>query len=1102
MKIVKIEPYTDLQNPTDFVDVYDITVANTHLYSLAAGIVVSNSKRVSLLDVNALLSHGATETLRDAGVMRGQKNEDLWMQFMSGNTPGKPRVPTVYEKFVNQLKSAGINVVRDGYQTRVMALTRKDVDTLAGDREILTGDTVRFDKALKPVKGGLFDEHLTGGHAGKKWSYIKLPEPLPNPVMEEPIRRILGLTGKQYEAVLSGEHEVAGFGTGPEAIAKALDNLNLDKEINIARAQYKSGKASARDAAVRKWGYLKSAKDLDLHPREWVLDKVPVLPPAFRPVSVMGEKGIPLIADANYMYKELLDAKKNYTDLEKHVGAEGLGNERLAMYHAFKAVAGLGDPVHPKLIEKGVTGVLKSIFGTSPKYGTVQRKLISSTVDSVGRGVITPNPDYDMDTVGLPEDKAFDVYRKALVRRLKRGGMPIRDALHHIKERTPLARETLLEEMEKRPVFINRAPVLHKFGIMAFRPKLVQGTVIQLSPLVVGGFNADFDGDNQINRVLLALPKDFTSDINIGTVYPNLLKESVMPFDSELNVPTLSGHDLYCVDLSDFPHGRRLKTTRGQFGSIDWYSVPADVKVLSYDSEAGKASWQQATVWSVHHDCPVTLVNLKSGRQIITDDDPRAVYGIAPRSLKLTRSRPADAVGFSVPRLRRLKVKKSEVTITELDTGRWLQDSFRMRLVPKITLDEEFGYLLGTAVGDGWVPELCKDFCVAGITDEIIAKVDSAIQTLFIGDGPTYCLQTNVESYGESRRATWTSRHLAEMVAELVGQKAECKQLPPFFLSAPREFRLGLLAGLMDTDGSISISNGKAKPQLMSNISSRSLRLLREAGLLLWSLGIHSRITTSKTPAGKPFWVLSITNSDIKNWNGRGMVHPKKLAALASVETLVESPASARQDMVPISWALATALCGAMTTPKDRTKWPEGQGTVYTTLSKSKTTGRLSRFTAKQVKDFIPVDFTHEDYPFWQKIIADETITWDEVESFEDTGKVETGYDLTVPGLETFTAVDGVVLSNTMQFHVPGTDEAVKEAYERLLPSRSLLSPSDFKSPVHKPGQQYMAGLYHATRTHEKDKKKRERVFRSKEEAIAAYKRGEISADTDVSILE
>lgn len=554
MKITKVEPYAGPADATGRVAVFDVTVANTHLYHVA-GVVVSNSKRVALLDVNALLSHGSTAILHDANAVRGQKNEDHWMQFMSGHTPGKTRVPMVYEKFVNQLKSAGINVVRDGHRTQVMAMTNQDVDTLAGDREIQSGDTVRFDKELKPVKGGLFDEHLTGGHGGKKWSFVRLPEPMPSPVMEEPIRRLLGLTQKQYEGVISGGHEVPGFGTGPRAIAKALDAVDVDKEITKAKAQVAGGSASARDAAVRRWGYLKSAKALDLHPREWVLDKAPVLPPAFRPVSVMGQTGVPLVADANYLYKELLDAKANYHEMAKHVGEADLGAERLAVYHAFKAVTGLGDPVHPKLQEKNVKGALKSVFGSSPKYGSVQRKLISSTVDSVGRAVITPNPDYDMDTIGLPENQAFDVYRKAVVRRLRRRGMSIRDALHHVSEKTDLARDVLVDEMDNRPVFVNRAPVLHKFGIMAFRPKLVKGNTLQISPLIVQGFNSDFDGDVQQFHVP-------GTDAAVKEAYDRMLPSKSLLSPADFQTPVHKPGQQYVSGLFESTRKREGKKPR------------------------------------------------------------------------------------------------------------------------------------------------------------------------------------------------------------------------------------------------------------------------------------------------------------------------------------------------------------------------------------------------------------------------------------------------------------------------------------------------------------------------------------------------------------
>lgn len=455
----------------------------------------TGSKRVALLDVNALLSHGATEVLRDALAVRGQRNEEYWLQFMQGVTPRQPKVPLVYQKFINELKGAGINVVREGAQLNIMAMTDDDINELAGNREIKVGETVSFSRDLAPVAGGLFDKELTGGHHGTRWSAIKLHEPMPNPVMEDPIRRVLGLTQKKFEGVLEGTEELPRFGTGPGAIGRALDKMDLDKELLRARVAVNQGTKSARDQGIRRLGYLKSAKRLGIHPRQWMLKKVPVLPPQFRPINVMGAKKIPLVADANYLYKELIEANNNLREMVGAVGADGSGTERLAVYHAFKAVTGLGDPVTQQSKEKNVRGILKGIFGSSPKFGTIQRKLLSSTVDNVGRAVITPDPDLDMDSVGLPEDRAFEVYKRFIVRRLKRKGMKMIQAMKHVRDQTPLARQILIEEMEERPVIINRAPVLHRYGIMAFKPQLVKGSTLRVSPLIVRGFNADFDGD-------------------------------------------------------------------------------------------------------------------------------------------------------------------------------------------------------------------------------------------------------------------------------------------------------------------------------------------------------------------------------------------------------------------------------------------------------------------------------------------------------------------------------------------------------------------------------------------------------------------------------
>ena len=492
VKIWDITPYKHDKEGVEEINVYDFTVDDTHTYC-AGSILVSNSKRISLLDLNALLSHGAYSVLRDAGAVRGQKNEEYWIPFMRGLPPPKPKVPMIYDKFVNDLRSAGINVIPDGPRMHIMAMTDKDIDALAGDREIKNGETVQIEKGMAPVKGGLFDESLTGSHSGGRWSFIRLQEPLPNPVMEEPIRRILGLTEKKFLAVISGKEQLPDGSTGPAGIKTALEKINLPKEIAVARMQIHSGRKTLRDQAVRKLAYLKSAQQMGLHPKDWMMTKVPVLPPRFRPISMLGDSGMPLVSDPNYLYKELIDANSNLRDMSKEV--EDVSEERTALYNAFKAVVGLADPNHPKLQEKNVKGVLKHLFGNSPKTGMLQRRLISSTVDLVGRAVVVPDSSMDMDHIGLPEERAWEVYKNFIIRKLHRRGLPITEAAKHVKERSKLARDTMVEEMDNRPIIVNRAPVLHRFGIMAFRPKLSKGDVVRVSPLVVGGFGMDFDGD-------------------------------------------------------------------------------------------------------------------------------------------------------------------------------------------------------------------------------------------------------------------------------------------------------------------------------------------------------------------------------------------------------------------------------------------------------------------------------------------------------------------------------------------------------------------------------------------------------------------------------
>ncbi len=452
------------------------------------------SKKIGMLDTLALLSHGATEVLRDAKLVRGQQNDEYWQAIMSGFRPPEPKVPLIYQKYVDSLKASGINVVRDGFQMHVLALTDKDVDKLAGDRELQNADTVDWKEGLKPKRGGLFDPTLTGGHGGNRFAAIKLHEPLPNPAFEEPIRKLLGITQNQFDDIIAGKGPLKGYGTGPAALKKALEDFNVPEAIKEAQGAVHGSKRVARDEAVRKLKYLKSLDRLNMHPKDWILHRVPVLPPIFRPVSVMQGSGGQLISDANYLYKELFDSN-NLLKESMDVGLGEYSNERASVYNALKGVVGLGDPIQAKNRERGVQGLLKQVFGTGPKFSSMQSKILTSSVDTVGRSVITPDPNLDMDSVGLPEKKAMEVFKPHVIRRLVRAGVPRLEALRAVKDELPIAWKSLEEELKERPVFITRAPVLHRYGFMSAWAKLTKGDILRIPPIITKPMSADFDGD-------------------------------------------------------------------------------------------------------------------------------------------------------------------------------------------------------------------------------------------------------------------------------------------------------------------------------------------------------------------------------------------------------------------------------------------------------------------------------------------------------------------------------------------------------------------------------------------------------------------------------
>lgn len=506
----------------------------------------TGAKKFSQMDVNAALAHGATDVIKDVVTIRGTKNEEFWKALKLGRPLPEPKVPFIYNKFLDTLRAGGINVVEKGDITGLLPMTDDDI-TAMSKGEIEKSDLV--DDSFEPMPGGLFDAGRTGGTSGNRWTHINLPEPVPNPVMEEPVRRLLGLKVQQLEDILAGREKLDGK-TGGGAIKAALEKIDIDDMIQEHKQRVRTTRGSNRDNSIKVLGYLTAAKQQGVHPSKWMISKVPVLPPVFRPVSRMGD--VALVADLNELYRDVLETAKSYRDMKGQVPDEELADERLNLYKSVTAAFGLGDPITPEGQSKRLKGAIRQVIGTSPKFGMFQSKVISKPVDVVGRGVVTPDPNLDMDQIGIPEDSAWELYKDFTLRELVRHGYPTTAAVEMIDRRSKEALDTLKAEMRKRPVIMDRAPTWHKFNLLAFYPHITEGHTIRVSPLVTKGFNMDFDGDQA----------NFHVPVSDKAVEQT--KRRMLPSDNLFSL----------TDLKSVRHSPSMEMTMGLY----WLTRPANTK--------------------------------------------------------------------------------------------------------------------------------------------------------------------------------------------------------------------------------------------------------------------------------------------------------------------------------------------------------------------------------------------------------------------------------------------------------------------------------------------------------------------------------------------
>ncbi|MBF4461569.1 MULTISPECIES: DNA-directed RNA polymerase subunit beta' [unclassified Rathayibacter] len=313
---------------------------------------------------------------------------------------------------------------------------------------------------------------------------------------------------------------------GAEAIKKRLEQFDLQAEAETLHLQIAEGKGQKKIRAIKRLRVVNSFLATGNSPAAMVLDVVPVIPPELRPM-VQLDGGRFATSDLNDLYRRVINRNNRLRRL-LDLGAPEIivNNEKRMLQEAVDALFDNGRRGRP------VTGTgnraLKSLSDMlKGKQGRFRQNLLGKRVDYSGRSVIIVGPQLKLHQCGLPKQMALELFKPFVIKRLidLSHAQNIKAAKRMVERSRPQVWDVLEEIIRERPVLLNRAPTLHRLGIQAFEPQLVEGKAIQLHPLVCAAFNADFDGDQMAVHLPLSVEAQAEARI-LMLASNNILKPS------------------------------------------------------------------------------------------------------------------------------------------------------------------------------------------------------------------------------------------------------------------------------------------------------------------------------------------------------------------------------------------------------------------------------------------------------------------------------------------------------------------------------------------------------------------------------------------------
>ena len=416
---------------------------------------------------------------------------------------------------------------------------------------------------------------------------------------DSPFKKFQLLTEEEYEDfIMENEESQLKVGIGAEVIKELLAEINLEELANEIRTELDNagGSVQKRAKLIKRLRLVESLIESGTEPTWFVMDILPVTPPDLRPM-VQLDGGRFATSDLNDLYRRVINRNNRLLRLLEMGAPEIIvRNEKRMLQEAVDALIDNG--------RRGRTVVgpnsrpLKSLSNIiEGKQGRFRQNLLGKRVDYSGRSVIVVGPQLQLNQCGLPKEMAIELFKPFVVNKLIERGLVqnIKSAKKKIERSEAIVWDILEEVVDGHPVMLNRAPTLHRLGIQAFEPVLVEGRAIQLHPLVCTAFNADFDGDQMAVHVPLSIEAQAearmlmlatnnilapatgkpiitpTQDMVLGMYYLTIIKDANAPVKGYFHdfTDVMAAHETGVLKLHDKvivrdENGNRIETTPGR----------------------------------------------------------------------------------------------------------------------------------------------------------------------------------------------------------------------------------------------------------------------------------------------------------------------------------------------------------------------------------------------------------------------------------------------------------------------------------------------------------------------------------------------------------